>query len=178
MHSYDADAVDPAETTIIRIKDHGVIEESAYDGAVSAHAGSLWWGTAIGYRAMHAAAEALPKDSFSSRDNLYIVGAHPRPGMRDAIDFVTHAVECDRYRVVADTDCSAKCNSSMKFDWWVSDGRRTAFLKLHDDFVPHVFYELSDRLGTPAETKDDMWLFEIFKFTLSARIWAVPLSCH
>jgi hypothetical protein len=176
MHGSDADTVVPAEATIIRIKDRGVIEELEYDGAISAHAGSLWWGTAIGYRAMQAAAAALSKDSLWSRDDLYIIGAHPGPGVRDAIDFVTHAVERDRYRVVTDTDCGTKCNSSMKFEWWVSDGRRTAFVKLHDDFVPRAFYELSDRLGTPAETKDDTRLFEIFKVTLSARIWASPLN--
>ena len=40
MHSNDADAVNPAKTTIIRIKDRGVIGELEYDGAISAHAGS------------------------------------------------------------------------------------------------------------------------------------------
>jgi hypothetical protein len=176
MHSDAVDAVAPVEATILRIRDHGAIEELDYNGAISAHTGSLWWGTAVGYRAMQAAAEALSQDSLWSRDDLYVVGAHPGPGVRDAIDYVTHVVGRDRYRLVTDADCGMKCNSSMKFEWWVSDRRRTAFVKLRDDFVPRAFYELSDRLGTPSQTKEDRRLFEIFKVTLSARIWAAPLS--
>jgi hypothetical protein len=96
--------------------------------------------------------------------------------VRDAIDYVTGVVGRDRYHVVLESDCGMKCNSSMKFEWWVSDGRSTAFVKLREDFVPLAFYELSDRLGTAAETKQDKRLFEIFKVTLSTRIWAAPLG--
>jgi hypothetical protein len=176
MHSNDVDAVTPVDATIVRILDRGEIKEVDYNGAITTHIGSLWWGTAVGYRAMQVAAEALSKDGLWSRDDLYVVGAHPGPGVRDAIDHVTRVVGRDRYKVVADADCGAKCNSSMKFEWWVSDGRRTAFIKLREDFVPRAFYELSDRLGTAAETKGDKRLFEIFKVTLSTRIWAAPLN--
>ncbi len=176
MHSNDDDAVTPVDATVVRIKDRGEVKEIDYSAAISKHIGSLWWGTAVGYRAMQAAAEALSKDGLWSRDDLYIVGAHPGPGVRDAIDYVTGVVGRDRYKVIADADCGMKCNSSMKFEWWVSDRRRTAFVKLREDFVPRAFYELSDRLGTAAETKADGQLFEIFKVTLSTRIWAAPLS--
>ena len=176
MQNNEVDAVAPVEATTIRIKDRGAIEELDYNGAITAHVGSLWWGTAVGYRAMQAAAEALSQDGLWSRDDLYVVGAHPGPGVRDAIDYVAHVVGRDRYRLVTDAACGMKCNSSMKFEWWVSDRRRTAFVRLREDFVPRAFYELSDRLGTPAETADDRRLFEIFKVTLSARIWAAPLS--
>jgi len=176
MQSNDADAITPVDATLVRIKDRGEIKEIDYDGTITKHIGSLWWGTAVGYRAMQAAAEALSRDGLWSRDDLYVVGAHPGPGVRDAIDYVTGVVGRDRYRLVLEPDCGMKCNSSMKFEWWVSDGQRTAFVKLRDDFVPRAFYELSDRLGTAAETKQDRRLFEIFKVTLSTRIWAAPLS--
>lgn len=176
MQNIDKGAILPVEETIVRIEDHGEIAELDYGGAVTAHTGTLWWGAAVGYRAMQAAAEALSKDGLWSRDNLYIVGAHPGPGVRDAIDYVTHTAARDRYRVVTDANCGTKCNSSMKFEWWVSDGCRTAFIQLRDNFVPRAFYELSDRLGTEAETKEDDRLFETYKVTLSARIWAAPLS--
>jgi hypothetical protein len=176
MHSNNADAVAPVDATIVRIKDRGETKEIDYNGAVTKHIGSLWWGTAVGYRAMQAAAEALSRDELWSRDDLYVVGAHPGPGVRDAIDYVTDVVGRDRYKVVVDADCGMKCNSSMKFEWWVSDRRRTVFVKLREDFVPRAFYELSDRLGTAAEVKGDKRLFEIFKVTLSTRIWAAPLS--
>jgi hypothetical protein len=178
MQSDDVDAVTPVDATTIRIKDHGAIEELDYNGAITTHVGSLWWGTAVGYRAMQAAAEALSQDGLWSRDDLYVVGAHPGPGVRDAIDYVTRVVGRDRYRLVTDAACGMKCNSSMKFEWWVSDRHNTAIVKLRDDFVPRAFYELSDRLGTPAETKEDRRLFEVFKVTLSARIWAAPLSSN
>jgi hypothetical protein len=176
MQSNDADAVTPVDATVVRIKDRGEIKEIDYNGAMTRHLGSLWWGTAVGYRAMQAAAEALSKDGLWSRDDLYVVGAHPGPGVRDAIDYVTGVVGRDRYQVVREPDCGMKCNSSMKFEWWVSDGRRTVFVKLREDFVPLAFYELSDRLGTKAETKEDGRLFEISKVTLSTRIWAAPLN--
>ena len=176
MQSNDADAITPVDATVVRIKDRGEIKEIDYDGAMTRHIGSLWWGTAVGYRAMQAAAEALSRDGLWSRDDLYVVGAHPGPGVRDAIDYVTGVVGRDRYKVVLEPDCGMKCNSSMKFEWWVSDGRRTAFVKLREDFVPRAFYELSDRLGTPAETKQDRRQFEISKVTLSTRIWAAPLG--
>jgi hypothetical protein len=176
LPSHHADAVTPVDATVVRIMDRGVVTEVDYNGAITKHVGSLWWGTAVGYRAMQAAAEALSIDGLWSRDDLYVVGAHPGPGVRDAIDYVTGVVARERYKVVADADCGMKCNSSMKFEWWVSDGRRTAFVKLREDFVPRAFYELSDRLGTAAETKGDKRLFEIFKVTLSTRIWAAPLG--
>jgi hypothetical protein len=176
LQSHDADAVTAVDATVVRIMDRGEIKEVDYNGAITAHVGSLWWGTAVGYRAMQAAAEALSTDGLWSRDDLYVVGAHPGPGVRDAIDFVTGVVARDRYKVVVDADCGMKCNSSMKFEWWVSDRRRTVFVKLREDFVPRAFYELSDRLGTAAEVKGDKRLFEIFKVTLSTRIWAAPLS--
>ena len=170
------DAMDPVDATVVRIKDKGEVKELDYDGAMTHHMNSLWWGTAVGYRAMQAAAKALSKDGLWSRDDLYVVGSHPGPGVRDAIDYVTRTVARDRYKVVLEDDCGMKCNSSMKFEWWVSDGRRTAAVKLREDFVPRAFYELSDRLGTDAESDEDRRQFEISKVNLSTRIWATPLE--
>jgi hypothetical protein len=170
------DAMDPVDATVVRIKDKGEVKELDYDGAMTHHMNSLWWGTAVGYRAMQAAAKALSTDGLWSRDDLYVVGAHPGPGVRDAIDYVTDTVGRDRYKVMLDDNCGMKCNSTMKFEWWVSDGKRTACVRLREDFVPRAFYELSDRLGTDAQTEEDSILFEISKVNLSTRIWASPLE--
>jgi hypothetical protein len=170
------DAIDPVDATIVRIKDKGEVKELDYNGAMTAHMNSLWWGTAVGYRAMQAAAKALSKDGLWSRDDLYVVGAHPGPGVRDAINYVTDVVGRDRYKVMLDDKCGMKCNSTMKFEWWVSDGAKTAVIRLRDDFVPRAFYELSDRLGTDAQTEEDSIMFEISKVNLSTRIWASPLE--
>jgi hypothetical protein len=67
------------------------------------------------------------------------------------------------------------CNSTMKYEWWVSDGEQTAMVKLRADFVPGNFYLLMDRLGKPETTAEDKKAFEVFKVNLSAKIWNYPL---
>lgn len=164
------------EGVTIRIKDQGEVLELDYDGAVCQHPGSLWWGTAVGFRAMQAAAQALSEDGLWDRENLYIVSGHPGPGVRDTIDYVTGTASRDRYNVVLAEGCGMQCNSKMKYEWWVSDGERTANINLRPDFVPREFYELSDRLETNETTKEDIKAFRIFKVNLSTRIWNAPLE--
>jgi len=165
-----------AEGVTIRIKDQGKVLELDYDGAICSHPGSLWWGTAVGFRAMQVAAKALSQDDLWNRENLYIVSGHPGPGVKDTIDYVTGVVGRDRYKCIVAEGCDMKCNSKMKYEWWVSDGEKTANINLRPDFVPRAFYELSDRLETNETTKDDIKSFRIFKVNLSTRIWNAPLE--
>ncbi len=168
--------VKAAEGVMIRIKDKDEVLELDYDGAVCQHPGSLWWGTAVGFRAMQVAAQALSKDGLWSRDNLYIVTGHPGPGVKDTIDYITGAPSRDRYKMIVADGCDMKCNSKMKYEWWVSDGEKTANINLRPDFVPREFYELSHRLETNETTKEDIKAFRIFKVNLSTRIWVAPLE--
>jgi len=170
------EAITAIDATIVRVKDGDEVLELDYTGAMSAHMGSLWWGTAVGYRAMQVAAQALSADGLWSRENLYVVGAHPGRGVWDAINYVTGVMDSGRYHIATESDCGMKCNSTMKFEFWVSDGQRTAAVKLREDFVPLDFYLLSDRLGTPQQTEEDTMMFEISKVTLSTHIWAHPLE--
>ena len=167
--SEDASTV-PVEGISVRIRDNGNVLTLEYDGALTVHKSSLWWGTAVGFRAMQAAAQELSKDALWERENLYIVSGHPGPGVRDAIDYVTRCAERGQYVVMQAPGCDMMCNSDMRFDWWVSDGDRTAEVKLRPDFVSDEFYELSDRLFDKP-TKEDLKLFDIFKVNLSTRIW-------
>lgn len=176
MSSNGSAKIKPVEGTKIRILDKGELLELEYDGAMCRHPGSLWWGTAVGYRAMQAAAEALSQERLWDRENLYVVTGHPGPGVQDAITYVTNVVERGRFHSVIAEGCGMHCNSKMKFDWWVSDGEKTAVIKLRRDFVPREFYELSDRLGTPATTKEDIRYFNISKVNLSTKIWVAPLE--
>jgi hypothetical protein len=172
--------VKAAEGVTIRIKDRGEVLELDYDGAVCQHPGSLWWGTAVGFRAMQVAAQALSQDDLWDREKLYIVSGHPGPGVKDTIDYVTGAASRDRYNVVVAEGCGMQCNSKMKYEWWVSDGEKTANINLRPDFVPREFYDLTDRLEvneTVKEiTKEDIKAFRIFKVNLSTRIWNFPLE--
>jgi hypothetical protein len=173
-------AVKAAEGVTIRIKDRGEVLELDYDGAVCQHPGSLWWGTAVGFRAMQVAAQALSQEDLWDREKLYIVSGHPGPGVKDTIDYITGAASRDRYNVVVAEGCGMQCNSKMKYEWWVSDGERTANINLRPDFVPREFYDLTDRLEvneTVKEiTKEDIKAFRIFKVNLSTRIWNFPLE--
>jgi hypothetical protein len=172
--------VKAAEGVTIRIKDRGEVLELDYDGAVCQHPGSLWWGTAVGFRAMQVAAQALSQDELWDREKLYIVSGHPGPGVKDTIDYITGAASRHRYNVVVAEGCGMQCNSKMKYEWWVSDGEKTANINLRPDFVPREFYELTDRLEvneTVKEiTKEDIKAFRIFKVNLSTRIWNFPLE--
>ena len=173
-------AVKAAEGVTIRIKDQGEVVELDYDGAVCQHPGSLWWGTAVGFRAMQVAAQALSQDDLWDREKLYIVSGHPGPGVKDTIDYITGAASRDRYNVIVAEGCGMQCNSKMKYEWWVSDGEKTANINLRPDFVPREFYDLTDRLevnDTVKEiTKEDIKAFRIFKVNLSTRIWNFPLE--
>jgi len=171
-----SERIKAAERTMIRILDQGEVLELDYDGAVCQHPGSLWWGTAVGFRAMQMAALALSQEKLWSRDDLYIVSGHPGPGVRDTIEYVTGVVGRNRYQCIVAEGCNMQCNSKMKYEWWVSDGERTAFVQLRRDFVPVEFYALSDRLDRSETTKGDIKSFKIFKVNLSTRVWIAPLE--
>ena len=168
--------VKAAEGVTIRIMSQGELLELDYDGAVCTHPGSLWWGTAVGFRAMQVAALALSDHGLWDRENLYIVTGHPGPGVKDTVDYITDVVRRDRYKIILAEGCGMMCNSKMKYEWWVSDGERTVNINLRPDFVPRSFYDLSDRLGTDHTSKEDIRMFRIFKVNLSTRIWASPLE--
>jgi hypothetical protein len=176
MSSSVSERIKAAEGIMIRIMNRGEVLELDYDGAICQHPGSLWFGTAVGFRAMQVAALALSRNSLWSREDLYIVSGHPGPGVKDAIDYVTDVSRHDRFKCILAKDCGMQCNSKMKFEWWVSDGDRTANINLRPDFVPREFYDLSDRLGTPETSQADIRSFRLFKVNLSARIWNAPLE--
>ena len=166
----------PTEGLLIRIADEDNILTLDYQEATAKHQRSLWWGTAVGYRAMQAAANALSRDRLWSRDNLTVVSGHPGPGVLDSINFVTLCGDRDRLTVMQNAKCVSRCNSEMKFEWWVSDGTQTAHISLREDFVPRGFYELIDRRVYSETREDDDKLFELYKVNLSSRIWVAPLE--
>lgn len=166
----------PANGVSVAIRDGSEVLNLSYDGALTQHKSSLWWGTAVGFRAMQAAAKAFSTAGLWSRDNLHVVSGHPGPGVLDSINYVTGARDRERLTVMRDPNCESKCNSKMRFEWWISDGERTAAVKLRPEFLSRDFYELADRLFTEDEREGDKWLFEITKVNLSTRLWNAPLE--
>lgn len=176
MSSFSPTEYPPAEGLLIRIVDDSKVLTLDYQDATAVHQRSLWWGTAVGYRAMQVAAIALSKQQLWSRDNLTIVSAHPGVGVLDSINYVTHCGDTGHLTVMENANCVGRCNSQMKFEWWVSDGQQTAHVMLREDFVPLAFYQLMDRSVYNEKREDDDKLFELYKVNLSARIWVAPLD--
>jgi len=177
MDSFSSSEYPPAEGLLIRIVDNGKVKTLDYQEATAAHQeGSLWWGTAVGYRAMQAAAIALSKQRLWSRENLTVVSGHPGPGVLDSLNYVTQCADSGRLTVMENPNCVNRCNSEMKFEWWVSDGEKTAHVMLREDFVPQEFYQLIDRGVYDENIEGDDALFELYKVNLSSRIWVAALE--
>jgi hypothetical protein len=175
MNSFSPVEYTPAEGLLIRVVDHGKVLTLDYQEATAKHQRSLWWGTAVGYRAMQVAAIALSQKQLWSRDNLVVVSGHPGPGVLDSLNYVTCCADTGRLTVMQNDNCVSRCNSEMKFEWWVSDGQQTAHVTLRDDFVPDEFYQLIDRRVYSETRAEDDKLFELYKVNLSSRIWVDPL---
>jgi hypothetical protein len=175
MNSFSPVEYTPAEGLLIRVVDHGKVLTLDYQEATAKHQRSLWWGTAVGYRAMQVAAIALSQKQLWSRDNLVVVSGHPGPGVLDSLNYVTCCADTGQLTVMQNDNCISRCNSEMKFEWWVSDGQQTAHITLRNDFVPDEFYQLIDRRVYSETREDDDKLFELYKVNLSSRIWVDPL---
>ena len=162
--------------TTIRIAENGAELTLNYDGARGMHKGDSWWGVAVGFRAMQVAAQQLSQTTLWDRDELDVVSGHPGPGVIDAIDYVTGAVERKRFRLTDPQAGKRGCSRDMKYEWWVSDETMTVAINLRPDFVPKPFYELLDRLGSDEERADDRKQFDVFKSDLETLIWQEPLA--
>ncbi len=176
MNNFSSKEYIPAQGLLIRIVDQDKVLTLDYQEATAQHQRSLWWGTAVGYRAMQMAALALSKEQLWHRDHLVVVSAHPGPGVLDSLNYVTQCADKETLTVMENDNCVSRCNSQMKFEWWVSDGRQTAHVMLNEDFVPDEFYQLIDRRVYSETKADDDKLFELYKVNLSSRIWVAPLE--
>lgn len=176
MQTFSSSEYTPSHGLLIRIVDNNKVLTLDYQEATAQHQRSLWWGTAVGYRAMQMAAIALSPKTLWRRDHLVVVSAHPGPGVLDSLNYVTHCADKGTLTVMENDNCVSRCNSQMKFEWWVSDGEKTAHVMLNEDFVPIEFYQLIDRRVYSETKAEDDKLFELYKVNLSSRIWVAPLE--
>ena len=164
------------EQATVQIQDGDQCLTLDYDGARRFHEGDSWWGVAVGFRAMQMAGELLSVETLWCRTGLSVVSGHPGPGVRDGIDYVTGAVQADRYQLTPDQQGRTACGRDMKFQWWVSDGSMTAIVFLRDDFVPEQFYEQLDLMLQGEKTDENRRMFDALKLELETKIWQTPLS--
>ncbi len=165
-----------AEDRTLQISDRGKILELNYAGLEAFHSGDSWWGCAVGFRAMQCAARELSNTELWNRQHLYIVSGHPGPGVLDAIEYVTGCIGRKHFRKHDDAANSNGCSRDMKFEWWVSNGKKTIHINLRPDFVPESFFELLERLGTDEERYHDRFGFDEEKNRLSNILWSESLD--
>jgi hypothetical protein len=177
------------EDTTVSIIVDGKVTRFDYGDLKKFHKGDSWFGCTVGFRAMQMAAREFSKPELSeqalwSRDNLSIVSGHPGPGVKDAIEMVTATISSNHFQLheSVNTDgCNSGCNSSMRFEWWVTADNKTIHIKLHDGIVPESFLQLLDRLNTEKDRSDnekekDRKQFDQMKNDLSNILWNQSLD--
>jgi len=160
----------------IEIADHGEIQLLSYAGLLDYHKGDSIWGLSVAFRALQLAASLFSRESLWDRKDLFVISSHPGPGVRDAIEYVTHSISQKRFSLAEEIMHEEKCTSVMKFEWKINYGIHTQVITLRDDFVPNEFYELLDRLNTEQETLEDKKYFNEFKASLVDKIWHKPIT--
>ena len=160
----------------IKIADHGEIQLLSYAGLLDYHKGDSIWGLSVAFRALQLAASLFSRESLWDRKDLFIVSSHPGPGVRDAIEYVTHCISHNRFRLAEEIMHEEKCTSTMKFEWKINYDIHSHVITLCDDFVPNEFYELLDRLNTEQERSEDKKYFDEFKTSLVKNIWCEPIT--
>lgn len=159
----------------IRIADHGVERCLSYGDALANHRGNAYWGCAVAFRALQRAADLLSTDRSWERENLHITSAHPGPGVRDTIEYVTRCISNDRFSLSGPVT-EAKCTRALEYQWQVSNGDKQVRLRLRDDFVPAEFFDILDRFEAQVETADDVQRLDEIKRILVEKIWRQPLA--
>ncbi|MGP0591981.1 hypothetical protein ACTRXD_05485 [Nitrospira sp. T9] len=160
---------------ILEILEDGQLQRLTYGGLLAFHRDNAVWGASVGYRAMQAAGWALSHERLWDRKGLFVVSAHPGPGVRDAIEFVTRCVSQRRFQLL-DSHQPAVCNQHMQIRWWVTHHDRTVDVELKKGFVPAQFFELLGRIGSDRETPFDSLNLEKLKADLTERLWNEPLT--
>jgi len=160
----------------IKIADHGEIQLLSYAELLDYHNGNSIWGLSVAFRALQLAASLFSGESLWDRKDLFIVSGHPGPGVRDTIEYVTHCISHNRFRLAGEIMHEEKCTSAMKFEWRINYGLHSQLITLRDDFVPVEFYDLLGRLNTDKERLDDKKNFDEFKTTLADKIWLEPIT--
>jgi len=165
-----------SENTSISIIDNGKVVSISFNEVLKYHTGNAWFGLSIAFRALELAENTFKKANLIwKRDQLTIVSAHPGPGVKDAIEYITHCISNQKFSLTAECIDSNSCNSNMRFAWWVSNDTHTAFISLRQNFIPELFNELLDRLGTSNEQGDDLLDFTHLKQDLASQILQQPL---
>ena len=122
-------------------------------------------GLAHSFRVMQRVFPLLAPDGPPERREIHVRTAHPGPGVRDGIEFVTRAVVEDRFRYDPEF---ARTDGGERMAWWVFEFTyRDKIVTAHarEEFVPEALmhFALLGRKATPEER--ERFLAEIQKMS-------------
>ncbi len=160
----------------IKIADNGEVHTLHYDNLLEYHQGDSIWGLSVAFRALQLAAELFSEKYIWDRNNLFIISSHPGPGVRDAVEFITHCISRNKFQLADKIDRDMQCSSNMEYKWEIRCDTHAKEIVLKDDFVPIEFHELLDRLNTKKEKSKDKEKFKDFKNSLVEKIWSEPIA--
>jgi len=173
-----------SEDSTVTIVIDGKLTRFDYDDLKSFHKGDSWFGCTVGFRTMQVAARELSQSTLWSREGLSIISGHSGPGVKDAIELITATVSSGNFQLhksIDNKEGNSGCNSSMRFEWWVTKNDRTIHIKLRDGIVPESFLQLLDRLNANAypdenDKNKDLNQFDLMKKALSTALWSQSLD--
>lgn len=165
----------PSDGWRLDILDEGQMKRLDYDGLLRFHQGSAKWGATVAFRALQRAGRYLSAGGLWDRRSLTVTSAHPGPGVRDAVEYVTRCVGRGRY-LLTRPDLAGHCGYDMQYAWWIDDGTRIVSVRLREEFVPEDFFVLIDRMETAMEQPGDRDRLEDVKGQLIDRLWTEPLD--
>ncbi len=165
-----------SENINISIIDNDKVISISFNEVLKYHTGNAWFGLSIAFRALELTANTFKKANLIwNRGQLTIVSAHPGPGVKDAIEYITHCISNQKYSLTEECTGANSCSSNMRFAWWISIDTHTAHISLRHNFIPVSFNELLDRIGTTDEQDDDQLDFDQLKQDLANKILQQPL---
>ncbi len=160
---------DPLDIRSLSIADEGRVFVISEDMVRAYHGGTAVFGLTVAFRMLQKAAELFSTDDeVWDRSDLYIVSAHPGPGVRDAIECVTRVVSRGRFEV---TDSHQMCHADMRFEWRVRYGRQTLSIGLKEAYIPNRLLELLRLKVSGEATADDLQALMVLKQDLSHTLW-------
>ncbi|CAE6784200.1 MULTISPECIES: hypothetical protein [Nitrospira] len=163
------------EVRSLDILDDGQLQRLDYDGLLRFHRGDATWGAAVAFRALQRAGRHFSHPTLWERRELTVTSAHPGPGVRDAVEYVTGCVSRGRY-YLTQPEQAGQCHNGMQFAWWISKRLKTVSVQLREGFVPEDFFILVDRIDTSMERASDRGQFEHMKAQLTDQVWREPLD--
>lgn len=97
MNSARISSSKQTEDSLIYINDKDESCYFKYEDLTDFHKGDSWFGCSVAYRTMQLAARELSKERLWSRQQLSIISAHPGPGVKDAIELITHTISINNF---------------------------------------------------------------------------------